>query len=122
MVEDHQSWTARWSDVMPTILVSAFIGFVRLLYLIRQGRRRWRLVDIVVEPSIAVIAGVSAWYLSMYQGAPPLLQPVIVSVAAWAGPRFLATLEAKYLNRLGVEPTPLDKEQAPPTAPGRFDA
>jgi len=105
---------------MPTIMVSAFVGFVRLLYLIRQGRRRWRLVDIIVEPSIAVIAGVSAWYLAMYQGAPPLLQPVIVSMAAWAGPRFMATLEAKYVAKLGIEPSELDGARVPPTAPGRL--
>lgn len=99
------SWgSVDWREVASTVAASAAVGAIRLGYLIKLGRR-WTWFDVVVEPSLAVMAGVLAWALTEYQSIPDLPQSVCTSIAAWAGPRFMAALEANYISKIiGVEP------------------
>lgn len=99
------SWAAvDWREVWATIAASGAVGAIRLGYLITRGRR-WTWFDAIVEPSLAVVAGVLAWALTEYQAMPDLVQSVCTSIAAWAGPRFMAALEANYISKIiGVEP------------------
>lgn len=70
---------------------------IRLLQLLRQ-KRKIRCVDVLLEPSLAVFAGLCIWALAEYTKAPDLLQSVLTSLGAWGGPRTLHQLERKYFG------------------------
>lgn len=86
-----------WPELFGSAMVSAGVGLIRVLMLIRAGRRvRW--VDVMLEPAIAVFAGMCAWALSEVANAPDVLQAVMTSIGAWSGPRFIRQLEKRYLG------------------------
>lgn len=84
---------------------------IKLLMLIRRGRRA-KLVDYLLEPSLALFGGMLAWALSEVANAPDVLQATTTSLGAWAGPRFIHRMEVKYLGGtryVDSSPGPLDE-------------
>lgn len=85
------------SEVIGSALISLGIGMIKLLMLIRRGRRvKW--ADYLLEPSLAVFGGMLAWALSEVATAPDVLQAAMTSLGAWAGPRFIHKMEVKYFG------------------------
>lgn len=75
--------------------MSAFIGVVRMLYMIRKGRKfMW--FDLMLEPCLAVMGGMMVWGLTEVTSAPDVVQGVLTSLGAWGGPRTIQWLETKY--------------------------
>lgn len=84
-------------EVAGAIAVSAFLGFVRFLYLLRRGRKfKW--FDVILEPCLAVIGGMLMWALNEAASTPDLLQAMMTSLGAWGGPRTIHYLELRYLG------------------------
>ena len=70
---------------------------IRLLTLLRDKRNiRW--VDVILEPAVAVFAGMCAWALAEVTNTPDVLQAVMTSIGAWSGPRFIHKLEVRYFG------------------------
>jgi len=106
------SWASvDWHEVFATIGASALIGAIRMGYLVRRGRE-FRLIDLVLDPSLAVLGGMLAWAAAEYAGTPDLMQAIGTSLGAWAGPRLIVVMERKYLSSLGgnTGPAPLDSK------------
>jgi len=107
------SWASvDWHEVFATIGTSALIGTIRLGYLVRRGRE-FRLIDVVLDPSLAVFGGMLMWAAAEYAGTPDLVQAIGTSLGAWAGPRAIVVMERKYLSALATGttgPIPLDSE------------
>jgi hypothetical protein len=79
---------------------------VRLLYLIRRGRRfHW--LDVILEPALAVFGGALMWAGLEVTDAPDVAQMVVTSLGAWGGPRTIHWLELKYFG----ESLELEKEK-----------
>lgn len=77
---------------------SFFVGMIRLLMLIRSAKKV-RIVDVFLEPTLAVLAGVLTWLVSEVSQVPDTLQVVLTSLGAWGGPRTMQALETKYLPK-----------------------
>lgn len=77
--------------------MSASIGFVRFLYLLRRGRK-YKMLDVFLEPLLAVIGGLLIWLLCLYWGFPDVIRAVMTSLGAWGGPRTIHLLEKKWLG------------------------
>lgn len=93
------------------IMGSAFLGFVRFLYLLRQGRAfKW--FDIILEPCLAVIGGTLMWGVNEATKTPDLMQAVLVSLGAWGGPRTIHYFERKYMGG--------SRRDDKPTVPGEL--
>ena len=107
------SWGAvDWHEFLGAIISAGAIGMIRVLYFIRKGRTfRW--IDVVLEPSMAILGGLLVWMILEEATAPDLMQAVMTSLGAWGGPRTIHWLEQKYLG--GSRFT--NKE----TAPGELD-
>ena len=85
------------SEVVGSAVVSLGVGMLRLLTLIRDKRRvRW--VEIVLEPCLAVFAGMLVWAVTEYTDTPDVLQAALTSLGAWGGPRTVHLLEMKYFG------------------------
>lgn len=92
------SWgQVNWTEVWSTASGSFVVGLVRALYLIRRGRK-FRLLDIILEPCLAVLAGMMIWALTEYTGTPDIIQGVMTSLGAWGGPKTIHWLELKYMG------------------------
>ena len=78
-------------------MASMTLGVIHFLYMIRKGRR-FRYLDLVLEPSLAIVGGVLVWILTEYDGVPDLIQAVATSLGAWGGPRTIHYLEMKFLG------------------------
>lgn len=86
-----------WMEVWASIAIAVGVGMIRVLQLIRNGRKvRW--FDIVLEPSIAVFAGMLMWAIGEVTAAPDVFQALLTSLGAWGGPRTIHKLERKYLG------------------------
>lgn len=84
-------------ELVGSALVSAGVGMIRVLMLIRAGRNvAW--VDVILEPSIAIFAGMCAWALTEVANSPDVLQAVMTSIGAWSGPRLIRQLEKRYFG------------------------
>ena len=92
------SWASvNWSEVMAAIAGSAIVGLIRTMELIRRGREfRW--IDIILEPCMAVIAGMMVWAAAESVGTPDVFKAMLVSLGAWGGPKTIQYLEIKYLG------------------------
>lgn len=86
-----------WNEFWGAITMTMFVGLVRFLYLLRKGRK-FKLFDLLLEPSLALIAGMSMWGVAEVSTLPDVLQAVMTSLGAWGGPRTIAYLEVKYLG------------------------
>lgn len=85
------------SEVLGSAMISLGVGMIRLLTLIRDKRKvRW--VEIVLEPSLAVFAGMLIWAVTEYTSTPDVLQAALTSLGAWGGPRTIHMLEVKYFG------------------------
>jgi hypothetical protein len=105
-----------WFEFLWVVAVSAGIGAIRLLYLIRRGRSfRW--IDAVLEPALAIFGGALTWGATELTNAPDVLQMVLTSLGAWGGPRTVHRLEVKYFggSRFGDPTAPAELDEAPPT-------
>lgn len=86
--------------------MSASVGFIHALYLIRRGRKfKW--IDVAVEPLLAVMGGMIMWALAEVTNTPDLVQAVLTSLGAWGGPKTIHAMEVKYMggSRKGDAPT-----------------
>lgn len=98
------------AEVVGSALISLGVGMIRFLMLVRQGRTvKW--VDAVLEPSLALFGGLMAWALSEVANAPDVMQAVMTSLGAWAGPRFIRKMEIRYLG--GSRFADLNNDSAP---------
>lgn len=95
-------------ELLSIIVLNTCLGLVRLMYAVRRGRAfRW--LDVLLEPSLAVVAGMLIWALTEYTAVPDLMQTVLTSLGAWGGPKTIQYLETKYLGALpGTETKPGD--------------
>jgi hypothetical protein len=86
-----------WGEVIGAAVMSASVGVVRALYLVRRGRKfKW--IDIMLEPAMAVIGGMSMWAIAEVSPAPDLIQAVLTSLGAWGGPKTIHWLELRYFG------------------------
>lgn len=86
-----------WVEALGAFSMSAAVGIVHALYLVRQGRRfKW--VDMFLEPLLAVMGGMGLWAIAETVGAPDLIQGLLTSLGAWGGPKTIHQLEVKYLG------------------------
>ena len=91
-----------WHEINPQELltlavVSASVGVVRLMYLVQRGRRfRW--FDLILEPSLAMLAGMIVWALCEVTDMPDVLQGAMTSIGAWGGTRTLHWAELRYFG------------------------
>lgn len=94
---------SEWADVninevFVTIAASAGIGFMRMLYLIRKGRNKFVWFDLVLEPCLAVFAGMLVWGGAELAGLPGILKSILASLGSWGGPKTIHWAERKYLG------------------------
>ncbi len=99
-----------------TIGISVGIGLTRMLYLLRKGRRKFVWFDLVLEPCLAVFAGMLIWSLAEVTGAPGIMKSILASLGSWGGPKTIHWAERKYLggSREGDEttsPAPLNDRE-----------
>lgn len=85
------------TEIVVATSASAAVGLIRLLHYVRKGRTL-KFVDVLFEPLVAVFAGLCAWGLTEVTNVPDVLQAVMTSVGAWAGPRLINNLEKKYFG------------------------
>lgn len=85
-------------EIFMTIAISAGVGFLRMLYLLRKGRRRFVWFDLVLEPCLAVFAGMLVWGGAELAGLPGIMKSILVSLGSWGGPRTIHWAERKYLG------------------------
>ena len=89
---------------------SMAIGLIRFLYLLRRGRK-FKLVDIVLEPLLAILGGMLVWAVNEAADTPDILQAVLTSLGAWGGPRTVHFFEQKYFGgSRDTDRMPLNKE------------
>lgn len=89
--------SVNWQEFAGVIAMSAGIGVVRLLYLLRRGRRfKW--FDLLLEPSLAMIGGMLVWAGAETTDLTDVWQAALTSLGAWGGPRTIHWFERKYLN------------------------
>jgi hypothetical protein len=86
-----------YHEIAGVIGASGAIGIVKVLVLIRKAKRV-RIIDILLEPALAIFAGMLAWMATEYTNVPDLLQGVFTSLAAWGGPAFINRMERKYFG------------------------
>lgn len=91
-----------WGDVnlrelFGVIGMSAFVGVVRFLYLLRRGRKfKW--FDLILEPCLAIIAGLMVWAVGSLTDMPLMMQLVLSNLGAWGGPRTIHWMERRYMG------------------------
>jgi LydA holin phage, holin superfamily III len=100
------SWASvNWAEVWASVGTSGIIGLVRCLYLVRRGRRfKW--LDVALEPCLAVLAGMLIWALTEYTNTPDIFQGALTSLGAWGGPKTIHWLELKYMGGTRSADTP----------------
>ncbi len=84
-------------EVAGIAMVSMTVGAVKLLQAVRRGRK-FRYIDVFLEPGMACISGMVIWALTETQPIPDVLQASMVSVAAWAGPRMMHRMEVHFFG------------------------
>lgn len=85
-------------EVATVVAASASMGFVRFLYLLRQGRRFvW--FDVLLEPCLAVVGGMLMWGVNEATGTPDIMQAVLTCLGAWGGPRTIHWMEKKHMPK-----------------------
>lgn len=98
------SWAeVDWREVVATLAGSATIGAIRLLYLLRKGKKRFHWFDLVLEPCLAVFGGMLLWALTEVTDTPDVIQAVFTSLGAWGGPRTIHWAEMRYFGKLDAE-------------------
>lgn len=86
-----------WNEFIGAVTMSASIGVVRALYMVRKGRQfKW--FDIMLEPMLATFGGMLMWAVTEVTPLPDLLQSVVVSLGAWGGPKTIQWLELHYFG------------------------
>ena len=92
------SWSSvNWTEVLGIVASSAVIGLTRAMYLIRRGRKfRW--LDIALEPSLAVFAGMLVYLILSATQTPDVVRAAFVSLGAWGGPKTIHWAELKLLG------------------------
>lgn len=84
-------------ELLGSALISLGVGMIRLLMYIRNHRHvTW--VSVLLEPSLAIFAGMALWALTEYANTPDLVQAVMTSIGAWGGPRTIHGLERRYFG------------------------
>jgi hypothetical protein len=86
-----------WGEVIGAVTMSATVGVIRALYMVRKGRQfRW--FDIMLEPALAVFGGMMMWAVTEVTPTPDLIQAVFTSLGAWGGPKTIQWLELHYFG------------------------
>lgn len=86
------------NEVFLTVAASAGIGFMRMLYLIRKGRNTFVWFDLILEPCLAVFAGMLVWGGAELAGLPGIMKSILASLGSWGGPKTIHWAERKYLG------------------------
>lgn len=86
-----------WAEALGAFAMSASVGIVHALYMIRRGRKfKW--FDMLLEPLLAVMGGMILWAIGEVATVPDIMQAVLTSLGAWGGPRTIHAMEVKYLG------------------------
>lgn len=86
-----------WSEASAALLASFAVGVIRLAIAVRKARQV-RIVDIIIEPGLAVIGGMTVWFLVEDTNASDSMQAALTSLGAFGGGKTLAMLERRYLK------------------------
>lgn len=86
-----------WQEIGAAIGVSLAVGVVKLAILIRKSRQ-FRVIDLIVEPGLALIGGMTVWFLVEDTAVSDSLQAALTSLGAFGGGKTLAMLERRYLK------------------------
>ena len=84
-------------EVLGSALISLGVGVIKLMQYIRE-KRKIRVVDVLLEPSLAVFGGMAMWAIAEYSGMPDLIQAVATSIGAWGGSKTIHRLDRKYFG------------------------
>ena len=79
--------------------MSFIVGGIRLGYLLQRGRKL-RSFDLLIDPCMALLAGMLIWAILEVMNVPDVLQAAMTSLGAWGGPRTVNALEVKYISKL----------------------
>lgn len=94
-----------------TLAVAVLGGLVSWLNKVRKGdAQAWNLMQLVGELCTSAFAGLLAWWLCEWSGAPQLLSAAMTGIAGHMGTRAIATFEAFAEKRWGVTLPPKDKD------------
>ena len=109
------------NELLGSAAISLGVGVVRLLMVVRDARRQIRVVDVVLEPLMAVFGGMALWALAEHADTPDLVQAVMTSLGAWGGPQTVRKLEYKLLGgtRFGDTDKPLSASQFKDSGPSQ---
>jgi hypothetical protein len=101
-------------ELIVAALISLGVGVIRLLVFIRKSKGAFKFVDVMLEPLLAMFAGMLMWSIMEYLATPDILQAAMTSVGAYGGTKTIHWAERRYLggSRIGDPPSdkmPLDK-------------
>jgi hypothetical protein len=86
-----------WQEFFGVITMTASIGIIRVLLMIRRGRKV-KLVDWALEPSLSTFGGLCIWGFAEVTSLPDVVQAVLTSLGAWGGIKLIHKLEVKYFG------------------------
>lgn len=94
-----------------TLAIALFGGLVSWLAKVRKGDAQvWNVMHLVGELCTSAFAGLLAFWLCEWSGAPSLLSAACTGIAGHMGTRAIATFEEFAQKRFGVTPAAAPKE------------
>lgn len=90
-----------------TLAIALLGGLVSWLAKVRKGEASaWNVMQLVGELCTSAFAGLMAFWLCEWSGAPPLLSAALTGIAGHMGTRAIATFEEFAAKRFGVSAPP----------------
>lgn len=87
-----------------TLAIALLGGLVSWLAKVRKGDASpWNVMQLVGELCTSAFAGLMAFWLCEWSGAPPLLSAALTGIAGHMGTRAIATFEEFAQKRFGVK-------------------
>lgn len=94
-----------------TLAVALLGGLVSWLAKVRKGDASpWNVMQLVGELCTSAFAGLLAFWLCEWSGAPPLLSAAMTGIAGHMGTRAIATFEEFAARRWGVSTPPKEPQ------------
>lgn len=90
-----------------TLAIALLGGLVSWLAKVRKGDAQlWNVMQLVGELCTSAFAGLLAFWLCEWSGAPPLLSAAMTGIAGHMGTRAISTFEEFAQKRFGVQEKP----------------
>lgn len=87
-----------------TLAIALLGGLVSWLTKVRKGDASpWNVMQLVGELCTSAFAGLMAFWLCEWSGAPPLLSAALTGIAGHMGTRAISTFEEFAAKRFGVK-------------------